>query len=66
MHIDVLATFLAHGEYYHSVDEREERVILAHAYVESGMVLCASLTFQYVARAAVGAAEDFHTESFAF
>ena len=66
LHVDELASFLAFGEHYHSVNKSEEGVILAHAYVETGVVHCATLTLEDVAGFAILSAENLHTESFAF
>ncbi len=49
LYINELTSLLTGGEYYDSVDKSEEGVILAHAYIETGMVLCAALTFEDVA-----------------
>lgn len=53
LHVDELATLFAGGEHHDSVDEGEECVILTHAYVETGMVHCSTLTFDDVACLAV-------------
>lgn len=66
MNVDKLTSFLAHCEHNHSVDKGEESVILSHTYIEAGMMLCTSLTLENVSGAAVGASENFHTQSFAF
>lgn len=66
LHVDELAAFLALGEYNNTVDESEESVILAHAYIEAGMMHCATLTLDDVAGFAILTAENLYTESFAF
>lgn len=48
LHVDELATLFSCGEYHNTVDEREESVILAHAYIQTGMMHCATLTFDNV------------------
>jgi len=48
-YVDELATLFAGGEYYYSIDECEECVVLAHAYVKSGVVYCATLALDDVA-----------------
>lgn len=64
--VDVFAALFAGGEYYYTVDKSEEGVILAHSDVEAGMMLCATLALDDVASLAVGSAEDFYAEAFAF
>lgn len=49
LYVDELASLFAGGEYYDTVDKSEKSVILAHAYIETGMVLCAALTLKDVA-----------------
>ncbi len=66
LHVDELATLFACGEYNYSVDEGEESVILAHADIETGMVHCATLAFDDIARLTVRTTKNFHTKSFAF
>lgn len=66
LHVDELATLFACGEHYNSVDEGEQSVVFAHAYIQSGMMLSATLTLQDVSGFAVRPTEDFHTKSFAF
>ena len=64
--VDEATAFLTCGENHYAVDEGEERVILAHANVESGMVLGAALTLEDISGFAVGAAEYLDAQSFAF
>ena len=66
LHVDVLATLFAGREDYDSVDQSEECVVFADAYVKAGVVLCATLALEDVAGFAVASAEDFHAEAFAF
>ena len=66
LNVDKLAPFLAGGEYHYSVDEGEQRVVFAHAYVEAGMMLRATLTFKDIACLAVRSSEYLHSKSFAF
>lgn len=66
LHVDELATLLAGGEYNHTVNESEERMVLAHADIETGMVHGAALTLQDVACLAIRATRYLHTKSFAF
>ena len=66
LHVDKLATFLALGEYYYTVDESEESVVLTHTHVETGMVNGATLTLEDVTGFAMLTAENLNTESFAF
>ena len=49
LHVDELAACLTGGEHYYAVDEGEESVVLTHAYVETGVVLSATLTLDDVA-----------------
>lgn len=65
-HVDKLAAVLSFGEHNHAVDEGEESVILAHADIETGMVHCATLAFDDIARLTVRTTKNFHTKSFAF
>ena len=53
LHVDKLASFLAGGENYNTVNEGEEGVILTHAYVETGVMGCAALTLKDVASLAL-------------
>ncbi len=64
--VDELAAVLACGEGYGAVDECIDGVVFAHAYVETGMVDGAALTFDDVAGFGKLTAEEFHTETFAF
>ena len=41
-------------------------MILTHAYVQTGMVNCATLTLDDIARFGVLTAKNLHSESFAF
>ena len=63
LHVDKLATFLALGEYYYTVDESEESVVLTHTHVETGMVNGATLTLEDVTGFAMLTAENLYTES---
>jgi len=56
--------FLA--ERYRAVYQREQRVVLAHADVEAGVVLGTALALDDVAGFSELTTEDFYTESFAF
>lgn len=53
LYVDELAAFLANGEYHNTVNESEECVIFAHSYIETGMMLGATLTLKNVAGFAV-------------
>ncbi len=53
LHVDELATLFAGGEHHNSVDEGEKSVILTHAYVKTGVVHSATLTFDDVTCLAV-------------
>lgn len=64
--VDEFTTFLTGGEYHHAINESEQSVILAHTYIETGMMLGATLTLQDIAGLAVRPTEDFNTKSFAF
>lgn len=64
--VDELAAVLAFGEGYDAVDECVDGVVLAHAYVEAGVVNSAALTFDDIAGFGKLTAEEFHTETFAF
>ena len=66
LHVDELAAFLTGGEHHYAIDQSEESVVLAHADVEAGVVLSATLTLDDVACLAVRSTEDFHAEAFAF
>ena len=66
LNVDELATFLASGENYHTVDEGEESVVLTHTDIEAGVMLSAALTFDDVAGFAVRPAIDFDAQTFAF
>ena len=64
--VDKPTAILAFGEYYNAVDQSVDGVVLAHAYVEAGMVNCATLTLDDVTGFAMLTAENLYTESFAF
>lgn len=49
LHVDKLAAFFACAEHYHSVYQCEECMVFAHTYIETGVMLCATLTLQNVA-----------------
>lgn len=66
LHVDKLAALFSCGEYHYTVYQCEKSVVLTHAYIQAGMVLCASLAFEDIAGFAFRAAEDLHTKSFAF
>ena len=66
LHVDKLAPLFAGRENHDSIDESEKGVVFAHSDVEAGMMLSATLTLDDVAGFAFAAAEDFHTETFAF
>lgn len=66
LNVDELASLLALGEYYYTVDESEDGVVLAHTHVKTGVVNCATLTLDDVAGFAILTAENLYTESFAF
>ena len=48
LNVDELASLLACGEHYNAIDEGEKSVIFTHAYVETGMMHGATLTFEDV------------------
>ena len=56
-------SFALLAEFYRSVDESEERVVLAHAYVFTGVVHRAALANDDVARLCELTAEQFDAES---
>ena len=66
LYVDELTTFLACSEEYSTVDEGEEGVVFTHTYIQSRVVLSATLTLDDVAGLAFAAAEDLYTKSFAF
>ena len=59
-------SFALLAEFYRSVDESEERVVLAHAYVLTGVVHRAALANDDVARLCELTAEQFDAESLGF
>ena len=61
-----MTTILAFSEHNHTVNKRKESVIFAHAYILTGMVNCATLTFDDVACLSKLATKNLHAESFAF
>ncbi len=64
--VDELAAVAARREADSTADESIESVVFAYAYVQTGMVNGATLTFDNVACFGILATEDFYTESFAF
>lgn len=64
--VDELAAIAACGEANCTAYESVEGVVFANAYVLTGMVNGATLTFNNVACFGVLATKDFYTESFAF
>lgn len=66
LYVDELASLLALGEYYYTVDESEDGVVLTHTHVETGMVNGATLTLDDVTGFAMLTAENLYSESFAF
>ncbi len=58
--------FLAFSEDNYTVDQSEKSVVLAHTYVEAGVVNCATLTLDDVAGFAMLTTENLYSESFAF
>ncbi len=66
LHVDELASLFTGGEYHYAINQSKESVVLAHADVEAGVVLSATLTFDDVACLAVRSTEDFYAEAFAF
>ena len=63
--VDELASALTFCEGYSAVDEGIESVVFAHAYILSGVVNCAALTFDDVACFSILTTEYFDAESFA-
>ena len=61
-----LAAFLAAGEHHCAVNERVDGVILAHAYIQAGMMHCTTLTLDDAACFGKLTTENLNTESFAF
>ncbi len=61
--VDELAAVAARREADSTADES---VVFAYAYVQTGMVNGATLTFDNVACFGILATKDFYTESFAF
>lgn len=66
VYVDEFASAFSFGEDYSTVDESVESVVFAHTYVQTGMVNCATLTFDDIARFGILATEYFDAESFAF
>lgn len=66
LHVDEFAAFLACAEHYYAVNKGEECVVFAHTHVKTGVVRCATLTFNDVACFAVGTTKNFDAKSFAF
>ena len=64
-HVDKLAAAFTFGESYSAINEGVKSVIFAHANVQTGMVNCATLTFDDVACFCKLATEYFDAESFA-
>ena len=65
-YIDEATAFFAAGEYHRAVNERVDGVILTHAYVQAGMMHCATLALDDVASFGELTAKNLNTESFAF
>lgn len=65
-HVDETTAVFAYGKHYSAIDKCIEGMILAHAYIEAGVMHCAALTFENVASLSKLTAENLHTESFAF
>ena len=53
------------AEYNFAINKGKERVVSSHPYVFTGVVYCASLTYQYVAGLCKLAAENLHAKAFA-
>ena len=64
--VDETATVATLGEEDCAVDQCVDCVVLAHAYVEAGVVDSAALALDDIAGLGELAAEDFNAESFAF
>ena len=64
--VDETATVFAFGEDNHTVNESVDGMILAHAYVEAGMMYSTTLTLDDIARFSALTAKNLNTESFAF
>ena len=54
------------GERYRSVDEREQGMVLTHAYILTRVVGRTPLAYDNVARFCELTTEELHAESFAF
>lgn len=65
-HIDETTTVLTFGEHNNAVNQSIDRVILAHAHIQTGMMHSATLTFDDVTGFAVLTAKNLDAESFAF
>ena len=64
--IDEAASVLPFREYYYTVEQSVDGVVLAHAHVLTRVVHCATLTLDDVAGFAILTAENLNSESFAF
>jgi len=52
----------ADAEFHDAVNQRKERVVLAHSNAVAGVMVAAALPDDYVARARLLAAVEFHAE----
>lgn len=65
-YIDKFSAVLAGGKYNYSVNESVNCVVFAHSDIESGMMHCATLALDDVARLGALTTKNLNTESFAF
>ena len=64
--VDKLASVATFGEHHCAVTEGIESVVFSEAYILTGVVDCATLTFEDVAGLRKLAAKDFDAKSLAF
>lgn len=64
--VDEFTSFFTGGEHNCAIDKSIQSVIFTDTYIQSGVVLGTTLTFQNVAGFAVLAAVNFDAEAFAF
>ena len=66
LNVDKFSAFFTGRENYNAIDQRDESVVLTHAYIKTGVMLGATLTLDDIACFAVATPEDFDAEAFAF
>ena len=65
LHVDKLTAVFTLSKYYSAINQSIDGVILAHAYIQTGMVNSTTLTLDDVTGFSILTAKNLNSESFA-